>query len=126
MSGVNDVVVGYTGGNQANPTYRSIKDHSEAVRICFDPSVLTYKDVLISFFNQLGGAQFSRAYSCQYRSAIFVHNDEQNEIASTLMESMEASTKRKVLTPIERAGDFYMAEEYHQKYIAKQQTSCRY
>jgi peptide-methionine (S)-S-oxide reductase len=125
-SGVKDVVVGYTGGKQAKPTYRSIKDHSEGVRIRFDPSVLTYEDILISFFNQLGGSQFNPAYSCQYRSAIFVHNEEQREIAKSLIQGMEAQTNRKVLTPIEDAGDFYRAEEYHQKYVEKQRMLSRF
>ena len=125
-SGVKDVVVGYTGGKEANPTYKSIKDHSEAVRISFDPNIITYEELILSFFDQLGGSQFSPPYSCQYRSAIFVHNVEQRDIALDVIRDIQNSTKRSVLTPIEEAGDFYRAEEYHQKYVQKRNGSNFY
>ena len=104
------------------PTYKSIADHTEAMRIEFDPSVTSYQDILIDFFAQ--HSAFSRPYSRQYRSAIMVHNDQQRKIAQEAIKLMSKTQGgREVYTDLEDADAFYAAEEYHQKYVAKQQSS---
>ena len=116
-----DVVVGYAGGQQDWPTYRNIKDHTEAVRITFHPQIISYEDLLEHFFDELGGPPVSPAYSRQYRNAILPHNEKQHLIANRKLQ--EFSTRfdnRKLFIDVEDATDFYRAEEYHQKYIEKQ------
>lgn len=117
MRGVLGVTVGYAGGKTEWPTYRSIQDHTEACRIEFDPTIISYRDILISFFDM--HSPFSAPYSRQYRSAILVHNDEQQKIADDLVATLQVGSKRKIYTSIEPHTDFYRAEEYHQKYIQK-------
>ena len=118
MEGVQEVVVGYAGGKTEWPTYRSIQDHTEAVRVVFDPNVITYEELLLSFFQM--HSPFSPPYSRQYRSAILTHNEEQHAIATAMIADLAKLSKKKVYTLIEPATDFYRAEEYHQKYIQKQ------
>ena len=110
--------MGYAGGKAAYPTYQSIKDSTEAVRVSYDPSVMTYEDVLGYYFRELGSSAFSPSYSRQYRSAILVHNEEQHRIATEFVKGFEQQG-RKVHVDIEPATDFYRGEEYHQKYFAK-------
>jgi methionine-S-sulfoxide reductase len=112
-----EVTVGYAGGKAEFPTYKSIKDHTEACRVVFDPTKTTYRDILISMFGQ--HSPFGAPYSRQYRSAILVHNDEQKEIAESLIAQLQAGTSSKISTVVEPATDFYAAEEYHQHYIKK-------
>lgn len=113
-----DVTVGYAGGKSTYPTYRAIKDSTEAVRVTYDPRVLTYEDVLGYYFRELGSSAYSPPYSRQYRSAILVHNEEQRRIAMEFVKGFEQQG-RKVHVDIEQATDFYRGEEYHQKYFAK-------
>lgn len=116
--------MGYAGGKQEYPTYKSIKDHTEAVRIVYDPSKLSYDDILRHFILEQGGPPRSRPYSRQYRSAILVHNEEQRTKAEkfidTLCQSMKLSSRQNLFIDIEDATDFYRAEEYHQKFYVKQ------
>ena len=117
--GVLEVTVGYAGGKEEGPTYKRILDHTEACRVVFDPSKTTYRDILISMFGQ--HSPFGAPYSRQYRSAILVHNDEQREVAESLIAQFQAGTSRRISTVVEPATDFYAAEEYHQHYIKKSQ-----
>jgi peptide methionine sulfoxide reductase msrA/msrB len=127
MKGVRNVVVGYAGGTTENPTYRSISDYTEAVRIEFDKSQLSFSDILMKFLEEMGGSYYSRPYSRQYRAAILVHNEDQREIALELIKRLsDARTPKKVYIDVEDATDFYQAEEYHQKYIEKQNRGNRY
>ncbi len=121
MIGVIEVVVGYTGGLGPYPTYRSIKDHTEGIRVTYDPNIVTYEEILESYFQQLGEAIYSPSYSCQYRSAILVHNDNQMKIANQFL--INKKKRGQVYVDIEPAGDFYRAEEYHQKYYFKSQNT---
>jgi len=121
MVGVISTLVGYAGGEQLNPTYKSIKDHTEVIRVEFDPKVVTYADILTSFLDQ--HSPFDRAYSRQYRSAILYHNEEQRQIASDVLQQLSARRGgRKIYTDVEPATTFYRAEEYHQKYVEKQNS----
>lgn len=121
------MTVGYSGGVTEWPTYRSIKDHTEAVRIVFDRSKLTYEQILKLFFDQQGGPPTYPGYSRQYRSAILVHNDEQKSIANKLIQSLTQAKGKKIYTDVEDSSstEFYRAEEYHQKYMEKQSSGRR-
>jgi len=105
--------VGYAGGTTADPTYRTIGDHSETVQIDFDPSHLTYADLLATFW--ASHRPTSPAFSRQYASIIFVHDEEQQTAAE---ESKRAAAVRlgRVYTDIVPFERFYLAEDYHQKY----------
>ena len=118
MRGVTKVVVGYTGGSQPWPNYDSIEDHTEAVRITFDPTTVTYEEILDSYVKQ-NSSIFAPSWMRQYRSAIMVHNEDQRKAVKAKIESTESYTGQKVYIDIEMASDFYLAEEYHQKWIEK-------
>ena len=137
MKGVLSVESGYIGGQVAHPSYDAVctgrTGHAEAVRITFDRNVLTYRDVLAVFFaihdpttlNQQGNDVGS-----QYRSAIFYHSPEQKAIAEDVMATMtrEKVFEKPIVTEVSPATEFYLAEEYHQEYFARNpcQPYCTY
>jgi peptide-methionine (S)-S-oxide reductase len=106
--------VGYAGGTKKNPTYHSLEDHAETLQIEFDPSRISFKELLGIFRDSHDPA--SRSWSRQYMSAIFFHNDEQKRLAVETMNREASMLKRKVFTEIVPFTEFYMAEDYHQKY----------
>jgi methionine-S-sulfoxide reductase len=106
--------VGYTGGTHKDPTYTRLGDHSEAVQIDFDPSQVSYSQLLEIFWDDHSPTR--RSWSRQYRSAIFFHDETQKRLALASKERLEVHTGRPVFTEIEPAGEFYRAEDYHQKY----------
>ncbi|CAB9525758.1 Peptide methionine sulfoxide reductase MsrA [Seminavis robusta] len=117
MDGVVRVVVGYSGGKKLNPTYRSIMDHTEALLIEFDPDVVTYEDLLISWSRMHSS---TNTYSkCQYRAAVWYLDDAQKEEAEGVLRGMQAMTRSKVTSKVEPVTRFYKAEEYHQNYLGK-------
>ncbi|WP_409343301.1 peptide-methionine (S)-S-oxide reductase MsrA [Paenibacillus sp. MBLB4367] len=126
--GIVKVVSGYTGGHVPNPTYEEVcsdaTGHTEAVQITFDPSKITYEKLLSVFWQQIdptdAGGQFHDRGS-SYRTAIFVHNEEQRQAAEASKRELAESGRfeRPIVTPIETAPDFYAAEEYHQDYHKK-------
>ena len=123
LDGVYEVTVGYAGGSGAYPTYRNIKDHTEAVRIIYDPNIITFDDLLDKFLEELGGPPITPSYSRQYRSAILVHTSTQREIAHQKVEAWSKKYgNRRLYVDIQDATDFYRAEEYHQKYMQKQRS----
>lgn len=122
MEGVERVVVGYTGGEQLNPTYQKIKDSTEAVLIEFDPSKISYEKLLIEWSKQ--HYPFNPPYTTQYKSAIWVKNEEERTIAMNLLEKMkEEKEGKEVYVDVEDAKPFYRAEEYHQDFLNKQKSS---
>ena len=138
VSGVTLVESGYTGGTVVNPTYKQVcggdTGHAEAIRITFDPSVLSYEDLLENWFfklhdpttlNRQGGD-----VGTQYRSAIFPQTPEQKITAERVKARVDASGnwKRPITTTIEPASTWYSAEEYHQDYLRKHPGgySCHY
>jgi len=129
LDGVIDVTVGYSGGIAEFPTYKSIKDYTEAVRVVFDKRKLSYQQILELFFDQQGGPPTSPSFSRQYRSALLVHNEDQRIQAQAMVQNF-AKVRRvnKIYTDIEDSTltDFYRAEEYHQKFMEKQGRSGRY
>jgi peptide-methionine (S)-S-oxide reductase len=106
--------VGYAGGEKQDPTYRSLGDHSETVQIEYDPAKISYGDLLDVFWDSHDATLLS--FSRQYMSVIFYHNDEQKRLAMDSKEREETRRKNKVFTDIVPATEFYLAEDYHQKY----------
>ncbi len=112
--------MGYTGGKAAYPTYSRLQDQTEAIRVEYDPSIISYEDILEHYSIQLGSPLYE-SYSRQYRNAILYHNAEQRDAAISLVKKLGNKYKGKqIYIDIEPAVDFYRAEEYHQKYIEKQ------
>ena len=123
MEGILETVVGYTGSQDTsvnkNPTYQNIQDYAEAIRVTFDPSKVSYKELLDMLF-AFATPSDPRFSGTQYRSAIFYHTEEQKRLAQ---EAVQARGRVGSWVSIEPASDFYRAEEYHQKYIDKQTSS---
>ncbi|WP_199321832.1 peptide-methionine (S)-S-oxide reductase MsrA [Leptolyngbya sp. FACHB-321] len=129
VSGVIDTEVGYTGGWLENPTYKDTHDsqsgHAEAIRVTFDPSVLSFEELLDRWFFRLHDPttlnRQGNDVGTQYRSAIFPQTEEQQAIAERVIAHVAASGrwKRPVTTSIEPAATWYSAEEYHQDYLRK-------
>jgi peptide methionine sulfoxide reductase msrA/msrB len=128
MSGIIEVVSGYTGGHKENPTYKEVcseqTGHYEAVQITYDPSVFSYNRLLEIYWQQVdptdpGGQFHDRGDS--YRTAIFYHNEEQQSLAEASKETLEESGRfsKPIVTKILPASTFYPAEEYHQDYHKK-------
>lgn len=126
LEGVKDVIAGYTGGTGANPTYEDYgkKGHIEAIQVTYDPSKVTYEQLLDVFWRQIdptdAGGQFVDR-GPYYRSAIFYYNDEQKRLAEKSKADLAASGRfdKPIVTEILPAGTFYKAEEYHQDYYLK-------
>lgn len=116
--------VGYTGGDVANATYRNHGTHAEGIEVFFDPTVLTYRDLLELFFqihdpttmNQQGNDR-----GLAYRSAIYFEDETQQTVAMDTVADIEASGiwPGKVVTEIEPVGDFWQAEPEHQDYLQR-------
>jgi len=124
LPGVVDTEVGYTGGAVKNATYRNHEGHAEAIKITFDPAKISYEDILEFFFKIHDPTTLNRQgndVGTSYRSAIFVHNDEQRKVAEQVKAKVEKSGawKRPVVTEIVPAKEFWSAEDYHQDYLQK-------
>jgi peptide-methionine (S)-S-oxide reductase len=128
MDGVVATRVGYIGGKPAPraPTYREVcsdeTGHAEAVEVVFDPTRLTYPQLLSWFFSSHDPTTLNRQgpdHGSQYRSAIFYVDDEQRAAATRAKEEAQARSSRPVVTEIVAAPEFFAAEDYHQHYIAK-------
>ena len=126
IEGVKDAEVGYTNGHTQAPTYEAVcrknTGHAEAVRVSFDPAVVSYAELLDVFWAVHDPTQLNRQgpdIGDQYRSAIFTHGD--NQAAQALESKNNASAKfdNAIVTQIEPAAKWWRAEEYHQQYFAK-------
>jgi peptide-methionine (S)-S-oxide reductase len=134
VPGVVDAVVGYSGGEMANPTYKDVctdeTGHAEVVQVTFDPAKLNYEKLLDAFWAMHDPTQVNRQgpdSGSQYRTAIFFHSPEQEAAAKKSKAALDASGKfrRPIATEITQAGTFYRAEEYHQRYLEKRgAASC--
>jgi hypothetical protein len=100
-----------------NPTYRSLGDHSEAIRIVFNPALVSYETLLEVFWGSHNPCRTSA--SVQYRSAVFFEGEAQERQALLSRTQEEEKRKEKVITAISPLGTFYPAEEYHQKYYLR-------
>ena len=124
LPGVESTVVGYTGGDTRNATYRNHGSHAEAIEISFDPAQLSYEQLLEFFFQIHDPTTKNRQGNdrgTSYRSAIFYLNETQKETAKKIIEKMEASGKwpGPIVTEVVPASDFWNAEEEHQDYLRK-------
>ena len=128
IKGVISTEVGYTGGTTPNPTYNQVctdrTGHAEAVRVVFDPGVVSYEELVRQFFSLHDPTQVNRQgpdVGTQYRSVIFYHNEEQKETARKIIQELDAAGafKKPIATGIVPASEYTRAEEYHQKYYQK-------
>lgn len=126
VPGVLATTVGYTGGHTQNPTYEQVcthtTGHAEACEITFDPSVINYRDMVRQFFRMHDPTQLNRQgpdVGDNYRSAIFYVSDEQRHTAEEVKAKAQAMFDKPIVTEIVAAGEFYPAEEYHQKFFQK-------
>ncbi|WP_413205262.1 peptide-methionine (S)-S-oxide reductase MsrA [Rhodospirillum sp. A1_3_36] len=131
LEGVTDTAVGYTGGHRADPTYKEVcrgdTGHSEAVRIEFDPERISYDQLLEVFWACHNPTQLNRQgpdVGHQYRSAIYPQDDGQEAQAKASLAREDASGRHPapIATVLEPAATFWMAEDYHQHYVAKQKA----
>lgn len=129
VHGVKSTVVGYTGGTAPNPSYRQVctgaTGHAEAVQVEFDPNEITYRDLVMFFFQIHDPTTLNRQgpdIGTQYRSVIFVHGPDQDAVGREVKAALdkEGAFRHPIVTQIVPASEFYAAEEYHQKYFEKQ------
>ncbi len=127
-NGIMSTSVGYMGGKTKNPTYEDVctdmTGHAEVVQVEYDPSKISYGEILDIFWNNHDPTTLNRQgpdVGTQYRSAIFYHDVEQETQALQSKEHIGKSGKykKKIVTEIVPAAEFYKAEEYHQQYYAK-------
>jgi peptide-methionine (S)-S-oxide reductase len=128
VPGVVETAVGFMGGHTENPSYKQVcyeqTGHAEVVHLTYDPAKVKYDQLLEVFWSAHDPTQLNRQgpdVGDQYRSAIFFHTPEQEAAARASKEWMEKSGRfrRTIVTAIEPAGEFYRAEDYHQKYFQK-------
>jgi len=128
VRGVVSTVVGYAGGKEKNPTYEQVSygrtTHRESVQIRFDPSQVSFEQLLDIFWRNINPTQADGQFAdigTQYRTAIFYHSEEQKRLAELSKERLAKSGKfrKPIVTEIIPASVFYPAEEYHQKYYLK-------
>jgi peptide-methionine (S)-S-oxide reductase len=126
LDGVLDVTVGYTGGTTADPTYEDVcggaSGHAEAVEVIFDPALVSYRQLLDTFWHIHNPTTLNRQgwdFGSQYRSAIFFHDPEQERLALATRDSEQESLVKPIVTEIVPATTFHRAEEYHQRYFER-------
>lgn len=131
LEGVTALVSGYTGGHVKHPTYEDVcgkkTGHAEAVQVTYDTSKLTYRELLEIFFSIHDPTTTDRQgndVGPQYRSAIFVHDDDQKETAESIIKELttDHAFGDPIVTQIEPLGEFYPAEQYHQNYYRQNTT----
>ncbi len=134
LKGVSKVESGYAGGSMKNPSYERVSmgntGHAEVIRVTYDPSVISYEDLLTVFFGSHDPTTPNRQGADmgeQYRSVIFYDTEEEKQIAERISKEIDESLKdgTHVVTQIESLDEFYPAETYHQNYF-KANTSAPY
>jgi peptide-methionine (S)-S-oxide reductase len=137
LDGVKKVESGYTGGKTENPTYEEVSTgttgHAEATQITFDPNKISFGELLEIFFAAHDPTTLNRQgadIGTQYRSEIFYHNEEQKKLAEDYIKLLDRENTfgKPVVTKVSPAGKFYVAENYHQNYYArnKEKSYCSY
>jgi len=128
LDGVVSVTSGYTGGTEPNPTYQQVSSgktgHAEAVQVVYDPSKVSYQQLLDVFWMNIDPTQVRGQFAdkgSQYRSAVFYHTAEQQQLADASKDALQRSGKfdKPLVTEIAPATAFYPAEDYHQDYYKK-------
>ena len=133
VTGVISTTSGYTGGKVANPGYERVSaggtGHTEAVEVIYDPAQVSYEKLLAYYWRSIDptvqNAQFCD-HGDQYRTAIFVRNDDERRLAEDSKKKVEAELKRPIYTQIVQAGPFYAAEEYHQDFYKKNPAKYKF
>ena len=136
LSGVEDVVSGYSGGVVPNPTYKHVctgeTGHAEVVQVTFDPDVIPYRDLLKVFFSIHDPTTMNRQggdVGTQYRSAVYYHSEEQKQVAEEVIAelTLEKLWNDPIVTEVAPLKKFYPAEMYHQEYFKRNpdQGYCR-
>ena len=130
LEGVLSTSVGYMGGTLENPTYEEVctdlTGHAEVVEVEYDPSKLQYKDLLEIFFALHDPTQLNRQgpdVGTQYRSVIFYENEDDKSVSKDFMDSISTKYTKPIVTSLEKKTKYYVAEEYHQKYLEKRGLS---
>jgi peptide-methionine (S)-S-oxide reductase len=134
IEGVTGTAVGYEGGRLENPTYEDVcshtTGHAEVVEVTYDPEQVSYDQLLEVFWGKHDPTQMNRQgwdIGDQYRSVIFFHDEEQRAAAERSKSALDASRRyrKQIVTVIEPAQTFYLAEDYHQRYLEKMgRASC--
>ena len=131
LDGVLDVTVGYTGGTTSDPTYEKVcggeTGHAEAVEVIFDPAIVSYRKLLYTFWHIHNPTTLNRQgwdVGSQYRSAIFFHDADQEQLALATREVEQESLVKPIVTEIVPAATFHRAEEYHQRYFERSGLAC--
>ena len=126
LDGIYRTEVGYCGGNSPNTNYREVctgtTNHAEAVKLEFDPKVITYEEIIKKFFEFHDPTTLNSQgpdFGTQYRSEIFYLNDEQKIIAQKIIDDVNTKLSGKVVTKLSELKNYCTAEEYHQKYLEK-------
>ena len=126
IEGVVSTKVGYTGGSTLDPTYGQVcsdaTGHAEALEVWFDPALVSYDDLLSIFWSIHDPTSRNRQgwdFGSQYRSAIFFHDAEQEDLATASRDARQPALRRPIATQIVAASPFYDAEDYHQRYFEK-------
>jgi peptide-methionine (S)-S-oxide reductase len=133
LAGIESVESGYIGGHVADPTYKQVcggnTGHAEAIRLVFDPAIVSYDEILDIFFEIHDPTQLNRQgndVGTQYRSAIFPHSTEQEAAARAAILRAQVGHARPVVTTIEPLGTWYVAEDYHQDYFEREGAANPY
>ena len=133
LKGVLSVESGYTNGHVPNPTYKQVcsgdTGHAEAIRIAFDPAVVSYDEILDIFFHVHDPTTLNRQgndVGTQYRSGIYYHSPEQKEAAERAIAEAQKDWPNRIVTEVAPAGEWYPAEDYHQEYYANNGDSNPY
>ena len=126
LDGIYRTEVGYCGGNSQNTNYREVctgtTNHAEAVKLEFDPKIITYEQIIKKFFDFHDPTTLNSQgpdFGTQYRSEIFYLNDEQKNIAQKVIDDVNKKLSGKVVTKLSELKNYCTAEEYHQKYLEK-------
>ena len=128
IEGIVETEVGYCGGKMPNVTYKEVcsgeTDHAEVVKLTFDSKKISYEKILEYFFEFHDPTTLNRQgpdIGTQYRSEIFYNNDEQKKISNSVIEKLNKKFNSKIVTKISENKNYTRAEEYHQKYLEKNQ-----
>ena len=126
LNGIYRTEVGYCGGNSPNTNYREVctgtTNHAEAVKLEFDPKIITYEQIIKKFFDFHDPTTLNSQgpdFGTQYRSEIFYLNDEQKNIAQKVIDDVNKKLSGQVVTKLSELKNYCTAEEYHQKYLEK-------
>ena len=128
IEGIVETEVGYCGGKMPNVTYKEVcsgeTDHAEVVKLTFDSKKISYEKILEYFFEFHDPTTLNRQgpdIGTQYRSEIFYNNDEQKKISYSVLDKLNKKFNSKIVTKVSENKNYTRAEEYHQKYLEKNQ-----